>query len=137
MKFIIFFDGQFWCGISENPTANGINVKKFVFGSEPVDKEILDFVNQKLFNDSDSEREHSCTDNPLPVKRISPKRMKRLAAKEVNQKGISTKSQETLREEKEQYKKQKKRKSREEKEMIKEMKRLKKVEKKKLKKRGR
>lgn len=44
MKLTVYFDGSFWCGLVEAEDAGTIRVFKHVFGSEPKDEEVWDFV---------------------------------------------------------------------------------------------
>ncbi len=135
MRFIIFFDGQFWCGISEIKTPD-LKVKKYIFGNEPGDGEILEFVNKRLFSETEDsietiERDYSCEKSD-----ISPKRMKRIVAKEMKKNPISTKSQEALSKSREENKRERKEIHREEKLRIIQEKREKKIAKRKAQKRG-
>ncbi len=96
MKFTVFFDGQFWIGLIEIEKGNSYSASRYIFGAEPNDGEVLDFVNTRL--------DHVLTEQTVFLKgeksilpKINPKRMKRIAAKEMCASPQSSKSQEVIR----------------------------------------
>ena len=42
--FTVYFDGQFWVGLLESEDEGGLVVARHVFGSEPNNGELLDFM---------------------------------------------------------------------------------------------
>ncbi|WP_431811012.1 DUF2992 family protein [Lysinibacillus sp. FW12] len=50
MKLTIYYDGQFYIGLIENISENKYKAYRYVFGNEPKDHEVLDFVNKNLFD---------------------------------------------------------------------------------------
>ncbi|PEB51727.1 hypothetical protein COO03_15845 [Bacillus sp. AFS098217] len=136
MKLTIYFDGQFWIGIVEMMENNKLKVCKRTFGSEPKDSEILDFIfhDMILLLNRTSGVKNSI--DKRKNKTINPKRLIRLAAKEMKNHGVSNKSYEALRIELEQKKKMKKCITRQMKEELKEQKRQMKIQKRKAKHRG-
>ncbi|PED83694.1 hypothetical protein CON65_05590 [Bacillus pseudomycoides] len=136
MKLTIYFDGQFWIGIVEMIENNKLKVCKRTFGSEPKDSEILDFIfhDMILLLNRTSGVKNSI--DKRKNKAINPKRLIRLAAKEMKNQGVSNKSYEALRIELEQKKKMKKCITRQMKEELKEQKRQMKIQKRKAKHRG-
>lgn len=123
MKLTILFNGQFWEGVVESNQDGCLKAGRHVFGSEPKDSEVLDFVNHlalKLLEAAASSVEVAGVEG----KRLNPKRRSREVAKEMSSRGISTKAQEALQLELELHKKEKKLQSKAEKEEEKEQKRL-------------
>ncbi|MFB7121838.1 YjdF family protein [Bacillus tropicus] len=108
MKLTIYFDGQFWIGILEMYENNKLKVCKHIFGSEPKDSEILDFVFHDMIPLLNGTSGVKNSIDKRKNKTINPKRLIRLAAKEIKDQGVSNKSYEVLRIELEQKKKIKK-----------------------------
>ena len=123
MKLTILFNGQFWEGVVESNLDGCFKAGRHVFGSEPKDSEVLDFVNHlalKLLEQSTASIEVGLAEQ----KKVNPKRLSREVAKEMSVRGISTKAQEAIQLELELQKKEKKVLSKAEKEEEKEQKRL-------------
>lgn len=123
MKLTILFNGQFWEGVVESNQDGCLKAGRHVFGSEPKDAEVLDFVNRlalKLLEQSSSSVEVI----PVEEKKLNPKRLAREVSKEMSVRGISTMAQEAIQRELELQKKEKKVLSKAEKEEEKEQKRL-------------
>ena len=97
MKLTIYFDGQFWIGIVEMFENNKLKVCKHTFGSEPKDSEILDFIFHDMVPLLNSTSGVKNSIDKSKNKIINPKRLIRLAAKEMKNQGVSNKSYEVLR----------------------------------------
>ena len=111
MSLTIYHDGQFWVGIIEVVEDGKFKAFRYVFGAEPKDTEILDFIHHKLLN-LINQSIHSGLDVKIKSnKKINPKRLQRQVAKEINKVGISTKAQEAMKQEYEEKKKSRKKKS--------------------------
>lgn len=90
IKLTVFFDGVFWCGLFENTYGEKYEVSKVVFGAEPKDSEIYQFILKNFYKVKFSD--------PLLIeevkeKKINPKRQQRQIKKEVKNKEIGTKAQ--------------------------------------------
>lgn len=133
IKLSLYHDGQFWIGFFEKIFDSELTVCKVVFGSEPNDMEVFDFINKNFYNLSFSLPQR--IDN-FEEKRVNPKRLQRKIKNEVQQTGIGTKSQLALKTSIEQQKLERKLSSKEQKEQEKNFKFLLKQQKKKEKKRG-
>lgn len=96
MRLLIYFDGQFWTGLIESQAGREYFAHRYVFGVEPTDAEVLEFVNTKLLSLLISPKLQAPTSEPDMHRSINPKRLKRLAAKELKQNPVSTKSQEAI-----------------------------------------
>lgn len=115
IKATIFFKGPFWIGIFEQVDKKGYAVARHIFGAEPSDPEIYEFVLHHFchlkFGES---REFK-----LQINRMNPKRAQREARREMERiketARPSTLSQDYMREELEKKKKERKTKTTEEK----------------------
>lgn len=93
----VYHDGQFWVGIIEHVEDGKLGAARIVFGAEPSDEEILQFVvgewaKLKFFGDKE----------PDPSKFAkNPKRRMREAVKALKQPSMSTKAQQVLAEQRE------------------------------------
>lgn len=135
MKLTIFFDGQFWVGLIERQSESKHYSCLFTFGEEPGDSQIFEFVNNNLLNVINKQSEFVET-NDLRIKKINPKRQKRIASKEMTANPLSTKSQEAIKKQLEQDKKERKLISKEQREEKLQYKREKAIEKRKQKHKG-
>ena len=94
----VYHDGQFWVGAFECVENGRLSACRIVFGAEPSNEEIQQLIcdrwNALRFTESIASDE--------PPKTISnPKRRQREAARELAQRGPSTKAQQALSEERE------------------------------------
>ena len=88
----VYHDGQFWVGMAEHVEDGRYGVARIVFGAEPSDEEILQFVVGKwavlsFFGDEPTEASK-------PAK--NPKRRAREASRALKQPAMGTKAQQTL-----------------------------------------
>lgn len=129
----ILFENIFWIGLYERMDGDKYEASKIIFGAEPKDYEVYDFLQQnwhKLKFSPPIEGEKT------QERKINPKRMKREINKQLNHKGIGTKAQQALKLQQEKYKMERKIKKREQKEAEKERKFALRQEKKKAKHKG-
>lgn len=98
MILTIYYDGQFWIGVIEMQESGRLKVYRYVFGTEPNDVEVLNFVTYRLPSIIESSKQMGIKDEKKQKKRMNPKRLQRQVAKEMSQKGISTKAQEAMKE---------------------------------------
>ena len=108
----VFFEDPFWVGVFERRIGKKLSVCKVTFGAEPKDCEVLEFILNHYYELSFSPAitvgSRQTADNP--------KRRQREARKQMEQSGISTKSQEALRLQREEMKTERRQTSREERE---------------------
>ena len=88
----VYHDGQFWVGLAEHVEDGRYGVARIVFGEEPSNEEILQFVISKwakleFFGDDPTEMNR-------PAK--NPKRRARVASKALKQPAMGTKAQQAL-----------------------------------------
>lgn len=89
----VFFDGQFWVGIFERMDSGKLTVSRVVFGAEPKDQQIhefilLDYGKLRFSPPVEGVKAQTIASNP--------KRRQRQIAK-ANEKGIGTKSQQAMK----------------------------------------
>lgn len=112
-KLTVFFDDPFWVGVFEREDEMGLRVSRVVFGSEPTDTELYEYI----------QREYAHLDFGKPIKnqvkivrKKNFKRMQREVRKEVYAEGVGTKAQQAMKLQVELNKKERQVKSREQRE---------------------
>lgn len=93
----VYHDGQFWVGLAEHVQGGRYGDARIVFGAEPSDEEILQFVVSKWEKLSFFGGEPTEASKPAR----NPKRRAREAAKALKQPAMSTKAQQALAAQKE------------------------------------
>lgn len=88
----VYHDGQFWVGMAEHVEDGRYGVGRIVFGAEPSDEEILQFVVGKW------EKLSFFGDDPVETSKPAknPKRRAREAAKVLKRPAVSTKAQQAF-----------------------------------------
>ncbi|WP_248925034.1 YjdF family protein [Paenibacillus hamazuiensis] len=122
MKLTVFFESPFWVGVVEDEENGKLRAFRHVFGAEPHDAEIAEFIDHTL--PRLLERTSCAVDvEARPTQRINPKRLAREAAQEMRRKGVSSSAHATLQLELEHRKKARRTVSREQREQEEERKR--------------
>ena len=99
----VYFDGQFWVGVAERRDCKGVCACRTVFGAEPSDEELLQWVSRTWERLPWSAAVEDAV--PVPVGlAANPKRRKRKAARALAGRGPSTKAQQALAAERERAK---------------------------------
>ena len=88
----IYHDGQFWVGLAEHVENGRYGVARIVFGAEPSDEEILQFVTSKWEKQTFFGSEPTEANKPIR----NPKRRAREASRALKQPAMSTKAQQVL-----------------------------------------
>lgn len=127
MELSIFHNGQFFIGITEYQVGRRSKFTKYTFGNEPTDKEVLDFINTKLLHSLDNTE--TSISRKKRKKRINPKRLQRLVAKEQSKPKDLTKAQLAIKKEQEINKQKRKKDTKLKKDYLKKKKELKKEKK--------
>lgn len=106
-KLTVFFDNPFWVGVFECVEKNKLSVCRVVFGAEPKDYEVYDFILKNYKNLKFG------LNLEVKVKKIknNPKRLQREVKKQSKQVGIGTKSQLALQKQREEMKLERKKES--------------------------
>ncbi|MGF9905701.1 YjdF family protein [Brevibacillus porteri] len=135
MKLTVYYDGQFWVGVLEVNDNGKLKAGRFIFGSEPKDNEILEFIQKNIYEVTNKLSQQ--VDIKISSdRRVNPKRLARQAAHELRMKGISSYAQEALKLENEKRKKEKQVYTRQQRDEMKERKRELRLQKAKAKHRG-
>ena len=128
-KLTIYFEEPFWVGVFEELDGDKLSVCRMVFGAEPTDAEIYDFILRHYYH----LRFSAPIKTEIKQKADNPKRRQRNARKQMESSGIGTKSQQALQKQYEENKMVRKQFSREQREAEKqrqfELKQLKRKEK--------
>ena len=111
-KLTVYFEEPFWVGVFERIEDGKLSVAKVIFGAEPKDYEVQEYIQQYYFSLKFSPAVETVVKD---IKR-NPKRMQREAKKQTMETGIGTKSQQALKIQQEQNKQERKVRSREKKE---------------------
>ena len=92
--FTVFFDGTFYRGVYERYDGIKYEVCKIIFGKEPKDYEIYNFM---LRNFAKMRFSPYLLSDAHAEKHINPKRMQRLIKKQTVNSGIGTKAQQAIK----------------------------------------
>ncbi len=111
-KLTIFFEEPFWVGVFEELDGDKLSVCRVVFGAEPTDAEIYDFILRHYYR----LRFSVPVKTEIKQKADNPKRRQRNARKQMESSGIGTKSQQALQKQFEENKTERKRTTREQRE---------------------
>lgn len=133
-RLTILFENPFWIGLYERIYDDEYEVCKIVFGAEPKDYEVYNFILENWYKLKFSPPVKT---DKIEERKINPKRMKREINRQLENKGIGTKAQQALKLQYEQRKNESKVKRREYKEAEKERKFVLRQERKKEKHKGR
>ncbi len=93
-RLTVFFDDPFWVGVYERISEGELEVCKITFGSEPKDCEIYEFFLNSFNGLSFSP---SVKADEKAESYINPKRMRREISKQLETRGVGTKSQQALK----------------------------------------
>ena len=129
----VYHDGQFWVGMFERVEDGMLSVCRVVFGAEPSNEQLLQFVVYRFARLQFTEPVHHET----PKMSGNPKRRQREVSRELKQRGPSTKAQLVLSEQRETMAKARKAETRERRDQMKQERYEQRREKRKQKHRGR
>ncbi len=107
-RLTVFFEDPFWVGVFERETDGAVRAARVVFGAQPTDAEVFEFV----LKHADRLRYGPPLEGSLSREAANPKRRRREAARETAQRGIGTRSQQALQLAREQNKLEKREDSR-------------------------
>jgi hypothetical protein len=109
IKLTVYFDESFWVGVFERSEAGRLETARVVFGAEPKDCEIYEYIKLRF---NKLEFGPPLGTSVTVDRRISPKRLQRKIRQEVSTVGIGTKAQQALQLEREAAKQARKTQSR-------------------------
>lgn len=104
-KLTVFFENPFWVGIFETESGEHYEVCKIVFGVEPKDYEVYEYL---LKNHHRLKFSRQTLNKKSTEKHLNPKRMQKEIKKQLENKGAGTRSQQALKEAYEQSKTERK-----------------------------
>ena len=104
-KLTIYFEEPFWVGVFEELEGDKLSVCRVVFGAEPTDAEVYDFILKHYYH----LRFSAPVKTEIRPKADNPKRRQRNARKQLEKSGIGTKSQQALQKQYEENKTERKR----------------------------
>lgn len=90
----VFFDDPFWVGVYERTDGNLYEVCKIMFGAEPKDYEVWDFL---LKNWSSLKFSPPIRADHFEERKVNPKRLQREIRSKMRESGIGTKAQQALK----------------------------------------
>ncbi|WP_411681775.1 YjdF family protein [Clostridium thailandense] len=93
IKLTVFFEGMFWVGVFERIQEEKYEVSRVVFGSEPKDYEVYEFMMKNFYKLKFSNSILLGNIDEAKEKKINQKRLQRKIKKETENKGIGTKAQ--------------------------------------------
>ena len=111
-RLTVFFEGPFWVGVFERVSNGKLSVCKIVFGAEPKDHEVWDFILKHYYELKFS----PAIETEVKQTADNPKRRQRNAKKQLQISGVGTKSQKALQMQREEMKIKKKQISKEQRE---------------------
>ena len=92
-KLTVYFEEPFWVGVFERIEDGNLSVAKVIFGAEPKDYEVQQYI-QKYY---ESLKFSPAVDTVVRDIKRNPKRMQREAKRQMQETGIGTKSQQALK----------------------------------------
>lgn len=96
MKLTVYYDGKYWVGVVEELDEGKLKAGRYLFGTEPHDAEVLEFIEHQLLPLMERCAQGVNT-VAHEVRKINPKRLARQAAQELKAKGVSSRAQQALR----------------------------------------
>lgn len=92
-KLTVYFEDPFWVGIFETASGRYMKAARVVFGGEPRDGEIYEYILNKYA----SLKFSPVVESTVCEKKVNPKRRQREARAELLKNGVGTKSQQALK----------------------------------------
>jgi hypothetical protein len=97
IKLTILHDGQFWVGVLEWEHKGRFKAARYLFGTEPREAEILEFVKHRMMQVAER------VSGSIPIeqrveRKVNPKRIIREAQKELQSRSMTSKAQQALKE---------------------------------------
>jgi hypothetical protein len=123
MRLTILFDSPYWIGLLEVERDSCLYAARYIFGAEPSDAEVCEFVKRDLLNLQARMTVGVPIDQHVEQSRPNPKRVQREVRQQIAEQGIPSKAHEAMRLQIEQNKQQFAQVSREERDALREHKR--------------
>lgn len=100
VNIVIFFEEPFWVAVIERYEDSSLSVSRVVFGTEPKDYEVYNYLLKNYYKLKFSPYVKAVTKE----KSRNPKRVRREINRQINKIGIGTKSQQALKLQQEKFK---------------------------------
>lgn len=97
----VYFENPFWVGVYERRTKGKLEVCRIVFGAEPKDYELYEWLLKNWHRMRFSPPVH---DSQKAVRVLNPKRVQRAIERQLSQSGVGTKAQQALQLQREEHK---------------------------------
>lgn len=97
----VYFENPFWVGVYERRTKGNLEVCRIVFGAEPKDYELYEWL---LKNWNRMRFSPPMRDSQKVVRVLNPKRVQRAIERQLSQSGVGTKAQQALQLQREEHK---------------------------------
>ena len=123
MRLTILFDSPYWIGLLEVERDGCLYAARHIFGSEPSDQEVYQFVQRDLLQLQARMTTGVRVDQDGAYRRLNPKRVQREVRQQIAEEGIPNKAHEAMRLQIEQNKFQSTQVSREQRDALREHKR--------------
>ncbi|USB32933.1 YjdF family protein [Paenibacillus sp. YPG26] len=81
MTLTVYYEGRYWVGVVQEEEEGRLRAGRFIFGTEPADAEVLEFISKHLTSLMES-MTAEVEGKLMPTRRVNPKRLQRLAAEE-------------------------------------------------------
>lgn len=95
-QLTVYFEDPFWVGVFERQEGDKLSVCRVVFGPEPKDYEVYAFIESMYYRLPFS---RGLEAEVIKKKRVNPKRLQRQIKKATETRGIRTKAQEAIQQE--------------------------------------
>ncbi|MGD0031155.1 YjdF family protein [Paenibacillus illinoisensis] len=98
MKLTVLFDEscKYWIGVIEQEEQGCLKACRHIFGNEPKDSEVIEFVSEKMMELMRLTKVGTNTKRSKDT-RVNPKRLARQASKEIAQRGLTSHAQEAIK----------------------------------------
>jgi hypothetical protein len=97
MRLTILFDPPYWIGLLETESDGLLYAARHIFGAEPSDPQVYDFVQNDLLPLMRSMTVGLPLESPSTPRHINPKRMQRNMRREVLRTDVPSKAHEAMR----------------------------------------
>lgn len=96
MKLTVYYEGPYWVGVVQEEAEGKVRAGRCIFGSEPADAEVLEFISEQLAPLMES-MTAEVEGKQMPTRRVNPKRLQRLAAEESRSHGVGTYAEQAIK----------------------------------------
>jgi hypothetical protein len=93
-KLTVYFEDPFWVGVFERDDETGYCVSRAVFGPEPTNAELCEYIKREYAN---LDFGRKIEDQVRIVRKKNFKRMQREVRKEIYEEGVGTKAQQAMK----------------------------------------